>query len=85
MRAALGIVSLLVVLAIVGLVSTRQLRAVGHVDPSAMTAAGVVAPLPVPPNATPQQQANQIEQKVLNDVNKALSQGAARPDESERP
>lgn len=68
MRGVFSAVALLVVLAIVGLAVTKQLKGAGTVpvsagQPAASGAAG----------ETPQQ----IQQRVRDDVTKALEQGAA--------
>lgn len=80
MRAVFGVVSLLVVLAVVGLLAARQLR----------TAAPIVA-MPGAANAsTPaasnvRDEARQIQQQVGADVAKALEQGAAaRKEEADK-
>ena len=61
MKAMFGVVSLLIALAIVGFLAARQLRTTA---PSA--ASGTV-----------REQSQQIQQKVKDDVAKALQQGAA--------
>jgi hypothetical protein len=80
MKAMFGVVSLLVVLAIVGIVATRQLKAVGHIAGAApSTDAGASAPLPQISGSVPvSSQARQIETQVANDIAKAMQQGAAR-------
>ena len=87
MKAVFGAVSLLIALAIVGLVAVKQLRAVGHVsDPSAAAAsqAGVAAPQ-MSGSGTVRDQAQQLQNKVANDAIKAMNQGAeARQAESEK-
>ena len=68
MRAIFSIVSLLVVLAIVGVLVKRQLQAtgqtVGAVAPAASGAANVV------------EQSRQVQQQIKSDIGKALQQGA---------
>ena len=80
MRALFGIVSLLVVLAIVGIVAKKQLQAVHNVGaslPPAQTSTdgGTTA---APAASTVRAQSQQMQQKVLDDVNRALQQGADR-------
>ena len=71
MRALFSVVGLLAVLAIVALLAKKQLQAVA---PSAAAAATPsVGAVP-----TVQEQARGVQQKVLQDVNRALEQGAAR-------
>jgi hypothetical protein len=85
MRALFGVVSLLVVLAIVGLIMVNQLKAVGHVAAPATGTAGVSAPPAMSGSGTVREQAVQLENKVANDVVKAMQQGAAsRKEESEK-
>jgi flagellar hook-length control protein FliK len=68
MRALFSLVGLLVVVAIVMLLARKQLQA--------------VAPMAAPPTSgaapTVQEQSRSVQQKVLQDVNRALEQGAAR-------
>jgi hypothetical protein len=85
MKAMFGVVSLLIALAIVGFLAARQLKTV---TPSATagataTAAGVALP-DIAASGTVREQSQQIQQKVKDDVAKALQQGAApRKDGSE--
>jgi len=83
MRAVFGVVSLLVVLAIVGLLATRQLRAtrqaVGVALPADAGAASAAPP------GTVSEQSQQWQQRVKSDVARALEQGAAaHKEESEK-
>ena len=84
MRALFGALSLLVVLAIVGILAVKQLRTVG----SSLGAAGLptatsgpvagAAGTTVAPTASNvREQSQQLQQRVRNDVTKALEQGAA--------
>ena len=75
MRAFFGALSLLVVLAVVGLLVKSQLGAIGHTVSSA--APGAV----LPASGTVHEQSQQLQQRVKDDVTKALEQGAARSDE----
>jgi hypothetical protein len=86
MRALFGVVSLLVALAVVGLVVVNQLKAVGHVGTHAAAATpGVPAPPTMSGSGTVREQAVQLENKVANDVVKAMQQGAAsRKEEPEK-
>jgi ABC-type phosphate transport system substrate-binding protein len=77
MKAMFGVVSLLVALAIVGLLAARQLRTVA---PSIAPGASAPAAEGVPSFAgsgTVREQSQQLQQKVQSDVVKALEQGAA--------
>jgi TRAP-type uncharacterized transport system fused permease subunit len=83
MRAIFGVVSLLIVVAIVGLLASRQLKAVNSsVSSAAATRAPAGASAPAP-TGTVREQSQQLQQKVANDVVKALEQGA-RKDESDK-
>ncbi|MDH3460026.1 MAG: hypothetical protein OEM00_03420 [Burkholderiaceae bacterium] len=73
MRMVFGVLSLLVVLAIIGSLAKKQLQAVSvPVEPS-----GTAASAP-PPSGTPAQQSQQLQRRVADDVSKALEQGASR-------
>jgi len=80
MRALFSLVGLLAVLAIVGLIAKKQLQAV------APSVAPSVAPGAAPSTGaapTVQEQSRGVQQKVLQDVNRALDQGAARSGDSQ--
>lgn len=83
MRALFGVVSLLLTLAIVGIVAVRQLNAVGR---SVGAAPGASATASTPPSTPPAgnvaEQSRQLQDKVRSDVAKSLEQGAARNDEA---
>jgi uncharacterized membrane protein len=76
-----GVVSLLVVLAIVGLVVSKQLKATrqGALASTTATVAGGGASAP----ATLAEQSRQLQKQVQADVAKALEHGA-RKDEADR-
>jgi HAMP domain-containing protein len=80
MRALFGVVSLLVVLAIVLFVAKKQLQAVApSIAPAAATpSAGNSAATP-----TVQEQVRGVQQKVLQDVGRALEQGAQRASDAQ--
>ena len=75
MRAIFGVVSLLLVLAIVGVLAMRQLRATGQAVGTALPAETVSAS--GAPAASAREQSQQLQQRVHSDVTKALEQGAA--------
>ena len=88
MKAVFGVISLLVVLAIVGVLASRQLKATTALAPSpaaasAAAAAGVV--LPVASGGTQVEQSKQVQEKVLNDVMKAMQQGAGADADKQEP
>jgi hypothetical protein len=83
-RAIFGVVSLLVAVAIVGLLASRQWKAV-H---SSVASAGAQAALPgasaaPAPAGTVREQSQLLQQRVVSDVAKAMEQGA-RQDESDK-
>jgi TRAP-type uncharacterized transport system fused permease subunit len=84
MRAIFGVVSLLVVVAIVGLLGSRQLKAVNSSVNSAAAQAALggasAAPAPV---GSAREQAQQVQQRVVGEMVKAMEQGA-RKDESDK-
>jgi hypothetical protein len=75
MRALFSLVGLLIVVAIVMLLAKKQLQAVAPSAAPAATAGGT-AP-------TVQEQSRSAQQKVLQDVNRALQQGAARASDAQ--
>jgi hypothetical protein len=76
MRALFSLAGLLVVLAIVVLVARKQLQAaMPSVAPSTTPTPGAAAQ-----NA--QEQTHGVHQKMLQDVNRALEQGAARSEDT---
>ena len=82
MRGVFGVVSLLVVLAVVGMLGVRQMRAtgqgVGAVLPAeARAASGAEAGAASVVEAPLREQAQQLQQRVQSDVSRALEQGAA--------
>jgi hypothetical protein len=79
MKGLFGVVSLLVVLAVIGLVAIKQLRSVGQV--SIEPSGGVNAAAPA--GTTVREQSQRLQDKVRSDVGKALEQGARR-DEADK-
>ena len=79
MKAVFGVVSLLLALAIVGLVAVRQLKTLGQTGPLAAAPQASA-------NGAVREQAVQLESKIANDVAKAMAAGAAaRENETEKP
>ena len=77
MRALFGLVGLLVVLAIVMLLAKKQLQAVApSIAPPASATTGGTAP-------TVREQSGAAQQRVLQDVNRALQQGASRASDAQ--
>ena len=81
MRAVFGVVSLLVVLAIVAVVASKQLRAGGQVP--AMAPGTTASPGADAGGVNARDQAQQLQQKARDDVAKALEQGAQNNARSE--
>lgn len=77
MKALFGVLSLLVVLAVVGLVVVKQMKAVGQMGSPAAAAAGLPATPVMSGSDTPREQSQQLQNKVAQDVAKAMAQGAA--------
>jgi predicted lipid-binding transport protein (Tim44 family) len=81
MRAIFGVISLLILVAIVGFVAGRQLKAIRQVP---ATAPGSVAMAPATAgSANAADPAQQLQQKVRDDLAKALAQGAQNNARSE--
>jgi hypothetical protein len=83
MRAIFGVVSLLVALAVVGVLAKNQLRAAKSVGASLPAGSGTGSPA-APASGTPAGEARQIQQQVSHDVARALEQGAARNRDADR-
>ncbi|MCU0814243.1 MAG: hypothetical protein MUC32_07965 [Burkholderiaceae bacterium] len=81
MRLIVGVLSLLVVAAVVMMLAKQQLQAVGTMRMPAVpgapgpTSGTTAAPAPAP---TVAEGAKQMQQRVADDVSKALQQGAAK-------
>lgn len=73
-RALFGVVSLLVVLAVIGHLATKQLGANQL----------AIAPAPSSASATVREQSLQLQERARSDVTKALEQGAARNDDASK-
>ncbi|MBW8830835.1 MAG: hypothetical protein JF606_15700 [Burkholderiales bacterium] len=83
MRAIFGVVSLLIVLAVVGIAAKKQLQAVNNVGatlPAAQTSTDTATVAPAA--STVRAKSQQLQQRVADDVNKALEQGAAARSEA---
>ena len=79
MRLIFGVLSLLVVAAVVMVLAKQQLQTVGTIRPAAPAAAPGATPAAAPaPPPTVAEGARQMQQRVADDVTKALQQGAAK-------
>lgn len=74
MKAVLGVVSLLLVLAVVAVVASRTVKTATVVPPLAASA----------PGASAGQQAVHIQQQVRQDLNKALDDAARRTEAADK-
>ena len=70
MRALFGIASLLIVLAIVGVLAKKQLGGTASVAPGAA------------PEASPQQQSQQLQQSIQQTVESTLQQARPMPEDA---
>ena len=86
MRSLFGAVSLLIVLAIVGMVAVKQLRAVGKTGGAAATAqSGAPAVPQMSGSGSVRDQSRELQNKVVDDVAKAMKQGVeARSTDAEK-
>ena len=75
MRAIFGVLSLLLVLAVVGLLVKKQLASTQQAVPALML------PAPTNPEATVQQQSQQIQQQYKQAIDAAMQQARPMPDE----
>ena len=75
MRIVFGLLSLVVVLAIIGVVAKKQIQSVRL--PTAAEGASAGASVPVL-RGTPAQQSQQLQKKVRDDLNKIMQQAPAR-------
>jgi hypothetical protein len=80
MKALFGVVSLLVVLAVVGVLAMKQMKAVDHSVAASLppTVAGGETTAAAPTASTVRERSQQIQQRVQDDVAKALAQGMQR-------
>jgi hypothetical protein len=79
MKATFGILSLLVALAIVAVLARTQLKAVSRAPASSDVGTSMPAP-----TGNVREQSQQTQEKVRNDVTRALEQGAARKEEADK-
>lgn len=77
MRMAFGVLSLLIVVAVVGTLAKNQFRALGGVAPTNGTSAAIFSPV-----TTPQRQSMQLQNQVKRSVDDAMQQ--ARPEADEK-
>lgn len=77
MRMAFGVLSLLIVVAVLGTLAKNQFRALGGVAPRNGTSAAVFSPV-----TTPRQQSMQLQNQVKRSVDDAMQQ--ARPEADEK-
>lgn len=80
MRLVFGVLSLLVVVAFVGMIARKQLQSVSATTPAQAAAAGASLPQV---SGTPARQSRQLQQQVRDDVNKLMQQAPARGEPKE--
>ena len=73
MRAIFSILSLVIVVAVVGLLAKKQLSSVTGAAITLPADSGVVLPV-ITPGATPQQQSQQIQDQVKKSLEEAVQQ-----------
>ena len=86
MKAIFGVVSLLIVLAVVGIAAKKQLQTVNDIGaslPPAQTSTDTPTVAPAS-SSTVHAQSQQLQQRMADDVNKALRAGAARGEAAEK-
>ncbi len=80
MRAVFGVVALLIVLAVVGGVAVKQMRASSQAMGNAAVQAAPPGPIghavPAAPAGNVREQSQQLQQRVRDDVSRALEQGS---------
>ena len=82
MKAVFSVVSLLVVLAVIGVLASRQLKASRELSvPSAGPAASAFQ---TSPGATAAEQSRQIQQQVRDEVQRSMEQSAERVRQAEQ-
>ena len=86
MRMLFGVVGLLLVLAVVGVLSKKQLTAINEIKVPGAAVAGDrgdlgVVPITVQPGATVQQQSQQIQQQFKSATENALQPVRTEPEE----
>jgi hypothetical protein len=85
MRAIFGVVSLLLALAIVGLLAANQLKAVKQVVPATAPATASGEPVARPAiTGNVREQSRQLQQQIGSDVGKMLEQGARRSEDADK-
>ena len=86
MRAIFGLVSLVVVLAVVGVIAKKQLTATRSAVPALAVPSMEGAPtLKTNPDATVKVQSQQIQQQYKQALESAMQQPRSMPEDSEKP
>ena len=76
MRIVFGLLSLLVVMAIIGVLARKQIQSVRALAPEPAAAGASMPAL----SGTPAQQSRQLQKQVQDDLNKLMQQAPARVD-----
>lgn len=81
MRSIFGVLSLLIVVAIVGVLAKKQMTSINEIKVPAVASEVPGVTLKVDPNATVQQQSQQIQQQFKAAAEAAVQQPRAMPDD----
>ena len=81
MRSIFGVLSLLIVVAIIGLLAKKQMTSINEIKVPAVAGSTPGVTIKVDPNATVQQQSQQIQQQFKSAAEAAVQQPRPMPDE----
>ena len=81
MRSIFGVLSLLIVVAIIGVLAKKQMTSINEIKLPAVTGSPAGVAIKVDPNATVQQQSQQIQQQYKQAIDAAIK---ARPEGDEK-
>ena len=81
MRSIFGVLSLLIVVAIIGVLAKKQMTSINEIKVPAVAGSTPGVTIKVDPNATVQQQSQQIQQQFKSAAEAAVQQPRLMPDE----
>ena len=81
MRSIFGVLSLLIVVAIIGVLAKKQMTSINEIKVPAVPGSTPGVTIKVDPNATVQQQSQQIQQQFKSAAEAAVQQPRAMPEE----
>lgn len=81
MRSIFGVLSLLIVVAIIGVLAKKQMTSINEIKVPAVAGSTPGVTIKVDPNATVQQQSQQIQQQFKSAAEAAVQQPRSMPDE----